>query len=197
MNTTFDTFNLLFGDKVALERRATNLENSIQFYDSTIERLENGVVRPWTTRRLNKAIERRADAVEELDFIKDELVYYQDVPELPRDKFSFDYEITTNKRGKEIGMVTLTVTDSYFDDTFELGDKLTVRTSGTKKTKKGERRFASTMGKLVASSEEDGVATYVFGSSLIGNSLKNYDETVFSIRDNNGDAIFSESAKIV
>lgn len=194
MNETLATFDLLFSDKVALQRRADNLEEAIAFYDKKIERLSDGVVRPWRTRRLEKTIARQAEAREELEFVNDELTFYSDVTEQPRDAYGVSLQLTQLSNGRDFGLASVTVTDSLFDETFESGDGLIVRHSGTRTKKNGaQSTWTSTVKTLAASTEVDGVSTFVFGSTGLGRKLANYDNITIDILDQDGDSIYSQS----
>lgn len=191
---SLDTFTLIFNEKVDLEQRAAALTDSIAFYEGRIERLENGVVRPWRTRRLERMRELLADASEELEFINDALTDYEGY-ERPRDSFGFEVETSTLANGKPFAQATLTIDDSLFDDTYEYGDNITVRASATGwKTKNGTRSWHSTTGMGIPEPVvEDGLIKITFGSNKLYRQLTDgYENFQFKLLDEDRNVFYKQ-----
>ena len=191
---SLDTFTLIFNEKVDLEQRAAALTDSIAFYEGRIERLENGVVRPWRTRRLERMRELLADATEELEFINDALVDYEGY-ERPRDTFEFEVETSTLANGKPFAQATLAIDDSLFDDTYEYGDKITVRSSAMGwKTNRGTRSWHSTTGMGIPEPVvEDGLIKITFGSNKLYRQLTDgYENFEFKLLDEDKNVFYKQ-----
>ena len=189
-----DTFTLIFNEKLDLEQRAAQLTDSIAFYESRIERLESGVVRPWRTTRLERMRELLADATEELEFTNDALTDYEGY-ERPRDSFGFEVETRTKDNGKVVGTATLTIDDSLFDDSYEYGDKIIVRSSATGlKTRKGTKSSHSTLGLGIPEPVvEDGLIKITFGSKQLGRQLTDgYETFEFRLLDEDDNVFYKQ-----
>ena len=190
MNDALTSFSFEFQDKIALERRADNLETSIEFFEKRIDRLSDLAVRPWTTKRLNSFRDRLTAAQEELDFINDELISYTDLVEQPRDTFDVALSTSTLTNGRAFTSATVSINDSLFDETFESGDQLNVRAYATKPGKKRKARFKTF--EIDINGGEGGEGTFTFGSTRLGSMVTKYDNLTIDFLNSDGDTIHSE-----
>ena len=188
-----DEFEFTFSDKVALERRANNLEGLVDFYEGRIARIESKKnPRPWQLSNLDRYQERLDAINDEIDTINDELINYADVAEQAQDAWAITASTTELSNGVEFGRATVVVADSLVDATFVEGDDITVRAVATKLKKDGSTKTWRSTFKAIDGEFEDGIATFTFGSSKLGKMLNNFDTTTVSILDEFGDTIYSQ-----
>jgi len=193
MNTALDTFTLLFQEKVALQRRLGALETAIEWYEGRIERYSRGCkIRPWKQRQIDRIQLKLDSAQEELTFINDELVSYADVEEMQRDSFGFSVETSSLGNGKAFTTLELNVEDSIHDDTFELGDKLTVIAGGSRTKTNGGKQSSWTRLNLTPVQNENGAITGFYGSSRLGSLATEYDNFSLSIRNDDNELLYTE-----
>ena len=190
MNDTLNFFSYEFQDKVALERRADNLESSIEFFEKRIERLSTGVVRNWKTNRLESVTERLIAAQEELNFVNDELTFYQNVVERPRDDFDIALSTSTLNNDRAFTSATVSINDSLFDDTFESGDQLSVVASASKRRRGRTTRFKTFP--IDINEGAGGEGSYTFGSTVLGSMVTKYDNLTIEFVNSDGDTIYSQ-----
>ena len=193
MNSVLSTFILEFQEKVTLERRSDALNATIDWYENRIERYSRGCkIRPWKQRQIDRIQAKLDVAQEELNFVNDELVSYADVEELPRDSYGFSLETSRLRNGKAFTRLELNVEDSLYDDTFELGDKLTIAAGGSRKNNKGGTSSSWTRFNVTPVENEDGTITSFFGSTRIGELATEYDNFSLSIRNDDDELLYSE-----
>ena len=179
-----------FADKLALERRAETLEFR---EDNIISRLDTLFSRKLTEKRRTK-IARLINRLETVrasqDAVADELINYQGVEGTP-DKyefggFNYDTKTTTSGRTFDWGEASIIVTDSLDDDTFKAGDQLSVQSVG-------ERPFGGSRisFKTLPGVEVDGVTTFSFGSSTLGEQAVAFDTLQFKVVDSDKNTIFA------
>jgi len=190
MNDTLNFFSYEFQDKVALERRADNLESSIEFFEKRIERLSTGVVRTWKTNRLELVTERLIAAQDELNFVNDELTFYQNVVELPLDDFDIALSTSTLSNGRAFTSATVSINDSLFDDTFESGDQLSVVASASKRRRGRTSRFKTLP--IDINEGAGGEGSYTFGGTGLGSMVTKYDNFTIEFVNSDGDTIHSQ-----
>ena len=188
-----DGFEFTFADKVALERRASNLEGLVDFYEGRIERIEKKKnPRPWQLSNLDRYRERLDDVNNQIDFINDQLTNYDNVDEEARDTFLVSASTFEFPAGAVFGQAKVIVSDSLADDTFTEGDVLTVRTTATKLKNNGATKTWTSTFKSLEGVVDDGLTTFTFGSDSLGKKLDKFDTTTVSILDDLGDVIYSQ-----
>ena len=193
MNTVLNTFTLLFQEKVALQRRSEALETAIDWYEDRIESYSRGCrIRPWKQRQIDRIQDKLDAAQEELTFVNDELVSYADVEEMQRDSFGFSVETSSLENGKAFTTLELNVEDSIYDDTFELGDKLTVIAGGSRTKTNGGKQSSWTRLNLTPVQNENGAITGFYGSSRLGRLATEYDNFSLSIRNEDNELLYTE-----
>ena len=192
MNTELNTFTLLFQEKVALQRRSGALETVIEWYESRIERYSRGCrIRPWKQRQIDRIQDKLDAAQEELTFINDELISYADVEEFARDEYGFTVETSRLGNSSAFTRIYLTVEDSLYDDTFELGDRLRVSASASRKITGGKQSSTNTVW-LTPVENEDGDITSFYGSTRLGSLATKYDNFSLSIRNEDNELLYTE-----
>ena len=192
MNTALNTFTLEFQEKVALERRSEALETTINWYEDRIARYSGGCrIRPWKQRQIDRIQVKLDAAQEELTFIKDELISYVDVEELPRDEYEFSVETVRLANSRAFTRVYLTVEDSLYDDTFELGDRLRVSASASRKTNRGKQSSTNNIW-LTPVKNEDGDVTSFYGGTRLGSLATEYDSFKLSIRNEENELLYTQ-----
>ena len=193
MNTALDSFTLSFQEKVALQRRFAALETQIDRYEDRIERFSQGCkIRPWKQRRIDRIQAKLDVAQEELNFVNDELVSYADVEELPRDSYGVSLETSRLANGKAFTRLELNLEDSLYDNTFELGDKLTITAGGSRKNNKGGTNSSWTRFNVKPVQNEDGSITGLFGGSNLGYLATQYDNFSVSIRNQDNELLYTQ-----
>ena len=178
-----------YTNKLALLRRAAALEAR---GDAIVARLDKLFDKCLTNKRARK-IDRLVNNLESVrntqEEVVDELTNYQDVQGAPDTYefggFSYDTRTAASGWTFDWGEASIIVTDSAEDDTFESGDQLTIQSVGKKRFGGSRITF-----KTLPGVEEDGVTTFNFGSSTLGEQAKGYEQLQFRVIDSDKNTIF-------
>jgi len=179
-----------YTNKLALIRRAEALEAR---GDSIVARLDKLFDKCLTEKRARK-IDRLINNLEAVrttqEEVVDELTNYQNVEGEPDayefGGFTYDTKTTASGSTFDWGEASIILTDSAEDNTYEAGDQLLVQSVGTKRFGGSRITFRTLPGV-----EADGVITFAFGSSTLGEQAVGYDQLQFKVIDSDKNTIFS------
>ena len=202
MSSQTDTFDLLFQEKQELQETADTLQDSIDFYQSRIDRLEAKPTTAFRASRIESFTESLNDLQADLDFANDSITGYNEL--LPQDEFDFSFEQSTNSRGRDVVTAQFTVNDSIYDDTYEGGDPLVLEVTGSWREAKYRRgrfrgfRDVTKTARYTIDSEGpvDSEGNYLVGSQSMARIFANASDVTVSLMDGmgrNSDIVFSDT----
>ena len=190
MTVSTPYFDLVFETKELRAQRIVALTDNISNTEQRIELLESKPVTARRESRIARLEEKNANRLERIDAIEDEIVSYDAI--LPKDEFTPSFWV--NDAGENYG-VSVTVTDSPYDDTYVGGTELDMSVSGRGYYNgNGFSGFNSTFGGLMSGGYAPVDGTETVGFSLDPLRLNGaYPELSVSMRDSDSrDVVWSE-----
>ena len=103
----------------------------------------------------------------------------------------FSVETSRIANSRAFTRVYLTVEDSLYDDTFELGDRLRVSASASRKTNRGKQSSTNNIW-LTPVKNEDGDVTSFYGGTRLGSLATEYDSFKLSIRNEENELLYTQ-----
>ena len=179
-----------YTNKLALLRRAAALDARGDAIVARLDKLFDKCLTQKRARKIDRLINNLESVRNTQEEVVDELTNYQDVTGAPDTYefggFSYDTKTTASGWTFDWGQASISVTDSAEDDTFEPGDQLIVQSIGTKRFGGSRMTF-----KTLPGVEVDGVTTFEFGSSTLGEQAVAFDELQFRVIDENKNTVFT------
>ena len=190
MTVSTPYFDLVFEANELRAQRIVGLTNNIANAEQRIELLESKPLTARRARRIARLEAKNSSRLERIDAIEDEIIAYNAI--LPKDEFTPSFWVDDD--GKNYG-VSVTVTDSPYDDTYVGGTELDMSVSGRGYYNgSGFSGFNRTLGGLMADEYAPVDDTKTVGFTLDPLRLNGaYPELSVSMRDSDSrDVVWSE-----